>query len=505
MLQHVDPFLVTGLLFLLSLIAGTVSERTRIPALILFLGIGMLAGVDGPGGLPFDDASFTNLIGTVALAFILFSGGFETRWQDIRPIVARGMTLSTAGVFITAAAMAVPVSFIPGFSFQDGFLLGTIVSSTDAAAVFSILRTQKLGLKGSLKPLLEFESGSNDPMAVFLTLAALRWIENPGAPLGDMVLVFLTQMVVGGLMGFLMGRVSCLLIERMRVENEALYPVWGISTVLITFGLAQSVQGNGYLAVYICGIVMGGGDFLYKYSLERFHEAFAWLMQIAMFLVLGLLVNPGELMNGSIIRTGLLVSALLMFVARPLSVFLCTVRSEFSLQERLFISWTGLRGAVPIILATYPLTAGHPHARYLFNLIFFVVLTSVLLQGKTLATVARWLGLDTWMRISPSYPLSFDRTPGSGGEETREIDLLPDSCVVGRTVSELNFPEGVTILLVHRGTRFLIPKGGTLLESGDALLIFGERASLSEVEKLLARRRDPEEAMDGEALEETGL
>ena len=496
MLQHLDPFLVTGLLFFLSLIAGTVSERTRIPALLLFLGIGMLAGGDGPGGLPFDDAPFTNWIGTVALAFILFSGGFATRWQDIRPIVVRGVLFSTLGVMLTAVTMACLIALIPGFSFKDGFLLGAIVSSTDAAAVFSILRTQKLGLKGSLKPLLEFESGSNDPMAVFLTLAVLQWIRAPGAPFGDMLLLFLAQMIFGGVMGVLMGRLACFLIQRLRVENEALYPVWGISIVLATFGLAQSVRGNGYLAVYVCGVVMGEGDFLYKYSLERFHDAFAWLMQIAMFLVLGLLVNPGELINGSVVGVGFLVSALLMFVARPLAVLICSIRSDFSLRERLFVSWTGLRGAVPIILATYPMTEGHPHAHYFFNLIFFVVLTSVLLQGKTLAAAARLLKLDTWMRISPAYPLSFDRTPGSAGEETREVHLLPDSCVVGHTVSELNFPDGVTILLVHRGNRFLIPKGGTRLEAGDALLIFGERSALSEVEKLLVRRRDPRDAED---------
>ena len=496
MLQHLDPFLVTGLLFFLSLIAGTVSERTRIPALILFLGIGMLAGGDGPGGLPFDDAPFTNWIGTVALAFILFSGGFATRWRDIRPIVVRGVLFSTLGVMLTAVTMAGLIALIPGFSFKDGFLLGAIVSSTDAAAVFSILRTQKLGLKGSLKPLLEFESGSNDPMAVFLTLAVLQWIRAPGAPFGDMLLLFLAQMIFGGVMGVLMGRLACFLIQRLRVENEALYPVWGISIVLATFGLAQSVRGNGYLAVYVCGVVMGEGDFLYKYSLERFHDAFAWLMQIAMFLVLGLLVNPGELINGSVVGVGFLVSALLMFVARPLAVLICSIRSDFSLRERLFVSWTGLRGAVPIILATYPMTEGHPHAHYFFNLIFFVVLTSVLLQGKTLAAAARLLKLDTWIRISPAYPLSFDRTPGSAGEETREVHLLPDSCVVGHTVSELNFPDGVTILLVHRGNRFLIPKGGTRLEAGDALLIFGERSALSEVEKLLVRRRDPRDAED---------
>ena len=434
----------------------------------------------------------------MALAFILFSGGFATRWQDIRPIVVRGVLFSTLGVMLTAVTMACLIALIPGFSFKDGFLLGAIVSSTDAAAVFSILRTQKLGLKGSLKPLLEFESGSNDPMAVFLTLAVLRWIDAPGAPFGDMLLLFLAQVIFGGVMGVLMGRLACFLIQRLRVENEALYPVWGISIVLATFGLAQSVRGNGYLAVYVCGVVMGEGDVLYPYSLERFHDAFAWLMQIAMFLVLGLLVNPGELINGSVVGVGFLVSALLMFVARPLAVLICSIRSDFSLRERLFVSWTGLRGAVPIILATYPMTEGHPHAHYFFNLIFFVVLTSVLLQGKTLAAAARLLKLDTWMRISPAYPLSFDRTPGSAGEETREVHLLPDSCVVGHTVSELNFPDGVTILLVHRGTRFLIPKGGTQLEAEDALLIFGERSALSGVEKLLARRRDSEEAKDGE-------
>ncbi|MBR1418365.1 MAG: cation:proton antiporter, partial [Synergistaceae bacterium] len=268
----------------------------------------------------------------------------------------------------------------------------------------------------------------------------------------------------------------------------ALYPVWGISIVMSTFGLAEMVQGNGYLAVYVCGIVMGGGDFIYKYSLQRFHEGFAWLMQIIMFLLLGLLVNPKELINFQVISVGLLISFLLMFVARPLAVFICSMFSRFNLNEKIFISWTGLRGAVPIILATYPLSNGHPQARYIFNLIFFVVLTSVLLQGKTLAIAAKLLKLDTWVRAAKSYPLAFDRTPGTGSEETREIDLLPDAAVIGHRVSELKFPDGVTILLINRGSKFLIPKGGTVLEKDDTLLIFGERAKLSEVEKQLLQR-----------------
>jgi len=492
---------VAGLLFFLSLVAGTLSERIKMPGLILFLAIGMLAGENGPGGLQFDDAVTTNSIGTFALAFILFSGGFDTQWDDVRPIVQQGLVLSTLGVFLTALFMALPLACLPRFSFKDAFLLGAIISSTDAAAVFSILRTQKVGVKGKLKPLLEFESGSNDPMAVFLTITALKWLTSDSVPVAQLAANFVVQMVAGGAVGWMMGRLSCTMIERLRVENEALYPVWGISIVLFTFGLANSVNGNGYLAVYVCGIVMGGQDFLYKYSLQRFHEGFAWLMQIVMFLVLGLLVNPVELINRSVIGLGLLVSAFLMFVARPAAVFLCSALSDSSFREKLFVSWTGLRGAVPIILATYPLTEGHPQARFMFNLIFFVVLTSVILQGKTLATVARWLGLDATVRVAPSYPLSFDRTPGSGSDETREVDILPDAAVIGSTVSELKFPEGVTILLINRGSRFLIPKGGTQLEAGDTLLIFGERARLSSVEQALTERGDAPQDLHSDSFE----
>lgn len=489
MLESVNPFLVAGLLFFMSLVAGTLSEKIKFPALILFLAIGMLAGVDGPGGIDFNGYDIVDDIGAFALAFILFGGGFQTKWQDIKPIVTQGVILSTLGVLLTAVFMAIPIAILERFSYKDAFLLGAIISSTDAAAVFSILRTQKVGVKGVLKPLLEFESGSNDPMAVFLTLTALNWFTSPEVPVIQMLIKLTVQMTAGGIAGFLMGNLACYLIQRLKVENEALYPVWGISIVLSTFGLAEMIQGNGYLAVYVCGIVMGGGDFLYKYSLQRFHEGFAWLMQIIMFLLLGLLVNPKELAHFPVISVGLLISTLLMFVARPLAVFICTVFSRFNFNEKVFISWTGLRGAVPIILATYPLSSGHPQARYIFNLIFFVVLTSVLLQGKTLAIVARWLKLDTWVRATKSYPLAFDRTPGSGSEETREIDLLPDAAVIGQTVSELKFPEGVTILLINRGTKFLIPKGGTRLEKDDTLLIFGERAKLSDVERNLSQRK----------------
>ncbi len=493
MLQFINPFLVAGLLFFMSLVAGALSEKIKVPALILFLGIGMLAGVDGPGGLNFSDANAANQVGTFALAFILFSGGFQTKWSDIRPIITQGVVLSTLGVFLTAVAMAIPLAMLPQFDYKDAFLLGSIISSTDAAAVFSILRTQKVGVKGDLKPLLEFESGSNDPMAVFLTITAITWLKTPDVPVTELAIKFVVQMAAGGAMGFIMGRLACNLIQRLRVSNEALYPVWGISIVMATFGLTETVYGNGYLAVYVCGIVMGGGDFLYKYSLQRFHEGFAWLMQIVMFLVLGLLVTPSEIINTSIITVGMVISFCLMFIARPIAVFICTNFSQFNFREKLFVSWTGLRGAVPIILATYPLTEGHPQAKYMFNVIFFVVLTSVMIQGKTLAKAAKLLGLDAEVREAKTWTLAFDITPGSGTEETREVYLLPDAAIIGHRVSELGFPEGVTILLINRGNKFLIPKGGTVLERDDTLLLFGERAKLSEIEKFLARRAEPDE------------
>ncbi len=492
MLQVVNPFLVAGFLFFMSLVAGTLSEKFKVPALILFLAIGMLAGVDGPGGLAFSDADAANQVGTFALAFILFSGGFQTRWEDIKPIVTQGVVLSTAGVLLTSIFAAIPIAFLPQFNYKDAFLLGSIISSTDAAAVFSILRTQKVGLQGNLKPLLEFESGSNDPMAVFLTLTALTWLQTPDVPLTELAIKFVVQMIAGGAMGFLMGRFACYMIQRLEVSNEALYPVWGICIVLTTFGLTETVYGNGYLAVYICGVVMGGGNFLYKYSLQRFHEGFAWLMQIIMFLVLGLLVNPKELINFSVISVGLLISFALIFFARPLAVFIGTIFSRFNVRDKLFISWTGLRGAVPIILATYPLTQGHPQAKFMFNLIFFVVLTSVMIQGKTLAGVAKLLKLDAVVREAKTYPLAFDITPGSGTDETREIDIDSDFAVVGHTVSELKFPEGVAILLINRGSKFLIPKGGTVLKADDTLLLFGDINKLNEVEENLTRKRSKE-------------
>ena len=486
MLVNLHPFLIVGLLFLLSLGVSSLSVRSKIPPLLFFLVLGMLAGVDGPGGLSFSDARLANHMGSVALAFILFSGGLETQWKDVRYVLTTGSILSTAGVFLTASVMAGFIWLVLGLSFIESFLIGAIISSTDAAAVFSVLRTQKCGLKGDLAPLLEFESASNDPMAIFLTTVTLSVIAASDLSLPRMFAYFVLQMVMGGVCGFGLGWLACKLVQKVKIDNESLYPVFGTGIMFSTFGLASLLGGNGYLAVYLCGIVMGNEDYMFKRSLVKFHEGFAWLMQISMFLILGLLVNPKELTG--IVTDGLLVAFFLIFAARPLVVYICMLGSKYSLMEKLFVGWTGLRGAVPIILATYPFEQNYSNAGYIFNLIFFIVITSVLIQGMTLADVSRWLGLDSPYRSSPRYPLEYTKTTQSGSEETREIDILHDSYAVGRQVYELGFPKNVTILLIHRGNKFLIPKGDTVIASGDILLIFGEKSKLHGVGKKLHER-----------------
>lgn len=477
---------ITGLLLLLGVFASQLSERAGVPALLLFLGLGMLAGVDGPGGINFDDAHLTNAVGALALAFILFDGGFNTRWASARPVLLTGTILSTLGVMLTCGVMAAFAHWVMGLPLETALLLGAIVSSTDAPAVFSILGSKSLGLKGKLKPLLEFESGSNDPTAVFLTLGVLELLITPQPAPSPWLLVgkFAAQMILGAALGLALGWLATRVLLKVRLDYEGLYPVFGVCVALICYSLTALAHGNGFLAVYICGMVMGNGDYLYKRSLNKFLDALSWLMQIGMFLILGLLVNPHDL--GAVALTGLSASVFLMFVARPAAVFLAMLGSGYSLREQLFVAWTGLKGAAPIILATYPLLAGYDQGHFLFNLIFFLVLTSVLLQGKTLPLVARWLKVDKPFQPDPSYPLEFNRT-FAGSDNTQDVAIEPGAAIIGRQVQELGLPNGVLILLIHRDGNFLVPKGKTNLEAGDNLLLYGQKNDLRAAREILLR------------------
>lgn len=383
---------IAGLLLIISIFANRISDHFGIPGLLLFLGIGMLAGTDGVGKIQFSNARLSNYIGTVALAFILFSGGLETKWNEVKSIAARGSILSTAGVFLTAFFLFVCAYYLIGLSFEISLLLSAIVSSTDAPAVFAIMRSSSMHLKPGLKPILEFESGSNDPMAVLLSMGAVTVLTADSFSATSMLSDFVMQMAIGLGLGLAIGFGVGRFLQKWCLVYQGLYPVFGVGVVLVSFSLTQLLHGNGFLAVYLCGIVLGNTPFMYRRHLIRFHDSIAWIMQIGMFLILGLLVNPHEF--DGIMLASLACSLALMFIARPAAVFICLHKSSYSTNEKIFISWAGLKGAVPIILATYPLMERFPNAQFLFNLIFFLVIISVLFQGKTLAPLARWLKLE---------------------------------------------------------------------------------------------------------------
>ncbi len=475
-----------SILLLLSVIVSKASGRLGIPALLLFLVIGMLAGSDGPGGIYFDDPWLAQFLGVVALVFILFAGGLDTNWGSVRPVLWSGLALSTLGVLLTALLVGWFATMVLGFSLLEGLLLGSVVSSTDAAAVFAVLRSRNVSLKGQLKPLLELESGSNDPMAVYLTMGFIHLLSHPTASMIDLIPMFLQQMALGAVLGYGMGKGMVLIINRLRLEYEGLYPVLTLSMVLLTYGATASVGGNGFLSVYLAGLVMGNGDFIHKKSLMRFHDGLAWLMQIAMFLTLGLLVFPSRLVP--IIGVGLLVSMFLVFAARPVSVFISMLFTQMGFKEKVLISWVGLRGAAPIILATFPLLASIPKADMIFNLVFFIVLTSVLLQGTSIPLVARWLGVDTPAPARPKYRLEFetlDRTQS----ELVEIEIPSGSAVVGKQIVELDLPKGALVVLINRNNESIVPSGGTILEAGDILLVLAHKDDMARVRFTLVARQ----------------
>lgn len=464
-----DILLGASVLLLISILISKSLGRFGIPALILFLGVGMLAGSEGIGGIHFSDPLAAQSMGSIALTLILFSGGLDTRWENIQPILWRGVVLSTLGVFITAMLLGAFVSWVTGFTLLEGLLLGSIVSSTDAAAVFSILRSKNIGLKHNLRPTLELESGSNDPMAYFLTVSFTYLVMNQEeASILQLVPMFLMQMSIGGAMGVAMGRGMAWVINNIKLQQEGLYPALTLGMVIFTYAFTNLISGNGFLAVYIAAVVLGNKNFIHKGSLTRFYDGVAWLMQIMMFLTLGLLVFPSEMLP--VIGTGLLISLFLMLVARPVSVFLGLAFFKVSLPEKLYISWVGLRGAVPIVFATYPLLAGVEKSGMIFNIVFFIVLTSVMLQGTTLSVVAKWLGLSE--RDNKPKKIQLGEEMGYDAKNALvEVKLTSQSTAIGKSIVELQFPRTALIVLIDRGGKFVTPNGGTVLESKDKLLV----------------------------------
>jgi cell volume regulation protein A len=389
---HSENILLVGsILMLLSILGGKTTSRWGVPTLLFFLLVGILAGSEGLGGIPFDDPPLAQFIGIVALNFILFSGGLGTNFRTIEPILRKGLALSTIGVVLTALSVAVFVHFLLGFSMPVGLLLGAIISSTDAAAVFSILRGRGIHLKGDLASILELESGSNDPMAYFLTISLTAVAKEGSFHAGELLLLCCKGFIIGALMGYATGKGSLWLINRIHLPNKGLYFVLLMALAFFSYAATEFVGGNGFLSIYICAVLLGSSDFVHKRILVQFYDGIAWLMQIILFLSLGLLVFPSRVW--AVAGSGLLISAFLIFVARPIGVFGTLLFFPTDRRSKIFLSWVGLRGAVPIVFATYPLIAGLPESGLIFNLVFFIAVSSVLVQGTMLPAVARWLRL----------------------------------------------------------------------------------------------------------------
>lgn len=465
--------LLGAVLIFVSILVSKTGFRFGVPTLLLFLLVGMLFGSDGLG-LEFNSPESAQFIGMIALSVILFTGGMDTRIADIKPIITPGLILSTLALLLTTlltGAFIYCLCMFSGmnmeFSLLASFLLAATMSSTDSASVFSILRSQKMQLKHNLKPLLELESGSNDPMAYMLTIILIHVIQNPGEISGwEIALDMLKQFGYAIIISVLIGKGVVWLINKISLSNTALYSVMLLSVVFILFAVTDSIGGNGYLAVYIAGLVVGNSKVILKREMSLFMDSLTWLFQVIMFLSLGLLVNPHELKDVAV--PGILIGAFMMFVARPLSIYTCLAPfKDIPLKAQTFTSWVGLRGAVPIIFATYPVVANIPGSNIIFNIVFFITLISLIFQGMSIGWFAKKLHLD----LPPEPEAKFDiHIPEEMSSSLQEVTLTKDMLQHGNTLATMSIPKGHLAMMVKRGNKYLVPNGQLELFAGDTLL-----------------------------------
>lgn len=471
-----NVLLIGAILLFLSIIAGKAGFRFGVPVLLLFLGVGMLFGSDGLG-IQFNNPHSAQFIGMIALSIILFSGGMDTKYAEIKPVLGQGIVLSTLGVALTTAITGLFIYFVTGLvsdfstlSLTESLLMAAVMSSTDSASVFSILRSKKQGLKEQLRPMLELESGSNDPMAYMLTLLLIQIIQTPVGEvnLWYSFLLFIVQMSVGAIAGFFLGRMAVWLMNRLNVDNHSLYPILLLACVFFIFSTTELVKGNGYLAVYIAGLVVGNHKVQHKKSVTTFFDGFTWLFQIVMFLALGLLVNPRDLLP--IAGLGLLVGVFMILFSRPISVFFCLLPfRKMSVKAKTYVSWVGLRGAVPIIFATYPLIAQVQYASLIFNVVFFITIVSLLVQGTTVSYMAKQLGLaEKEKKQNNEFGMEL---PEEIKSAMSEIEVASNLLVNGNHLMDLKLPDNTLVVMVKRESHFFIPRGRTKLNEGDKLLV----------------------------------
>jgi cell volume regulation protein A len=483
-LADADRILIVGALLAAALAASLVAGRLRLPGLVLFLGLGMLIGSDGLDLIDFRDFNVAEAIGVVALALILFEGGLAAGWSEIRPVLRPAVALAVPGTFVTAIVTGLAASWLFGFSLVEGLLLGSIVSSTDGAAVFSLLRGA--GLRRRLERTLEGEAGFNDPIAVLLVLGFIEWTLQPDYGVADMALLFVQQLGIGLVIGVAIGMLAREAFRRVTLSTPGLYPVASLATAALAFGATETLEGSGFLAVYLAGLTLGSADLPARRTVTAFHEGLAWVAQLGMFLTLGLLVFPAQL--DSVAWKGTLLALIVVFVARPAAALLATLGSGFSAREKGLLGWAGLRGAVPVVLATFPVIEGVPGSREFFNIVFFAVVLSTLLQGTTIEPVARWLGVTTDEPLRTPSLLEVGAVRELGGEVVEHV-IRPGDAAAGARLRDLGLPRDALVSLIVRGNEALLPRGSTRLEAGDRLLVLVRREVAHALPELLERWR----------------
>lgn len=467
-----EPILIAGVLLMLGVLASLVAARVRVPGLVLFLGLGMLVG-DGSGLISFEDFDVAQTVGVIALALILFEGGLAAGLPEIRPVLRPAILLAIAGTVLTAAIAGLAATWLFGLGTKEGLLVGAIVAGTDGAAVFALLRGSTL--RRRLARTLEAESGMNDPMAILLVLGCIAWITEPGYGLGDFLLSFAQELAIGAAVGFVVGRGSVAVLRTTRFATTGLYPVATIAAAAIAFGAADAIHGSGFLSVYMVGLWLGTAPLPQTRMILAFHEGLAWVAQLSMFLVLGLLVDPSEL--GSVAWKATLLALALVVVARPVAVYLSTVGQGFTLPERTVLGWAGLRGAVPIVLATFPVIEGIDGSKEFFNIVFFVVLVTTLLQGTTFESFARRLGVTTTEPALPN-PLADTAAIRRLGGEVLAFPVRQGDAIVGVAVRELGLPRDAVVNIIVRDEQAIPPRGSTRVLAGDHLhVLYREEAS----------------------------
>ena len=476
--------LVAGLLLALGLAASLLAGRLRVPGLVLFLGVGMLVGSDGLGLIAFSDFELARTIGIIALALILFEGGLAAGLPEIRPVLGSAISLATVGTLVTAVVTGLVAAWLLDLTLLQGMLVGAIVSSTDGAAIFALLRGSTL--KRSLARTLEGEAGMNDPVAVLLVLGFIEWIQRPGYGILDMAGLFIQQLGIGALVGAGIGWLAVQAFRRARLATGGLYPVASLAVVALGFGFADVLHGSGFLAVYLAGLMMGTYPLPARQTVHAFHDGLAWVAQLVMFLTLGLLVFPSALVDTAL--EGTLIALVLVFVARPLAVTVATALTPLRSGDRLVLGWAGLRGAVPVVLATFPIIAGVDGSVTFFNIAFFAVLVSLLLQGMTFEPLARALRATTEEPALPR-PLVEVGSIRQLGADVIEVPIHVGDAAIGVRVRDLGLPRDALVNVLVRGDEALPPRGSTRLEAGDRLYIVARQSALDAIEDARERWR----------------